>query len=261
MSLGRHHRAELIARFQRRLAGPHQRFGWPASFRFVLDGTRRRVARPIGPASSSAGTKTVTREGLCRSPQPRRPVTLAQRSLDEFDDLLLLGEALGEVGMGIGVVSSVFIVTRLATLSTPRGIVNARAFARLFRTCVETTAIDVYNRQSRNDRGLGRRLLVLELVHPPIPILLQLLADFVGDPPHLTAADVDFSFVSERFRGVVKGSTSRGGAEDLTKDRRREVVRVEPQARRRGKKMPATCRAMTAGFGVLDCPAANLNGS
>ena len=141
--------------------------------------------------------------------------------------------------MGIGVVSLGVHRHEVGDLVlTPRGSVNARAFARLFRTRVEATAIDVDDRQSRNDRGLGRRLLVLELVHPPIPILLQLLADFVGDPPHLPAADGDFRFVSERFRGVVEGSAARGGAEDLTKDRRREVVRVEPQARAQREKNP-----------------------
>ena len=134
--------------------------------------------------------------------------------------------------MGIGVVGLGVHRHEVGDLVlTPRGIVNARALARLFRAGVKSAPVDEYGRQSGDDRGLGHRLLVLELVYPLIPLLLQLLADFVGDPPHLPAADGDFGLISERFRGVVEGSASRGGAEDLTKDRRREVVRVEPQAR------------------------------
>jgi len=78
----------------------------------------------------------------------------------------------------------------------------------------------------------------LELLDPPIPIVLQFRAQPMGDPPHLPLTDGDLGLIGEGFRSAVEGTAADGGADDLTKNRRRKIVRVEPQTgAERGKNL------------------------
>ena len=83
------HRAELLARGERRLAGPHQGLGWPARFRSVLsrreDGQRRGFVRD-------------RLDHIGQRPLPDDP-------LNQFDDRARVGKAPGEFGVGILVVA------------------------------------------------------------------------------------------------------------------------------------------------------------
>ena len=141
--------------------------------------------------------------------------------------------------MGIGVVAPGAHRHEVGDLVlAPRGVADAGALARRFRTRVHPAAVDAHDREPGDDRRLGLRLLGPERVDPLISRLPQLLADFVGDPSHLPAADLNFGLIGERFRGGVERSASGGGADDLTKNRRRKAVRVEPQARAEREKNP-----------------------
>lgn len=68
---------------------------------------------------------------------------------------------------------------------TPGRTMGAGALPQLFRTGVDPPAIDGHNGQSRDDRNLWHRLLVLERLDLLIPLVPQLLADFMGDAPDL----------------------------------------------------------------------------
>jgi hypothetical protein len=134
--------------------------------------------------------------------------------------------------MGIGVVALGAHRHEVGDLVlAPGGFADAGALARLFRAGVKSAPVNEHGRQPGDDRYLGYRLLVLERVYPLISRLPQLRADLVGDPSRLPAADLNFGLIGERFRGGVERATSDGGADDLTKNRRRKVVRVESQAR------------------------------
>jgi hypothetical protein len=76
-----------------------------------------------------------------------------------------------------------------------------------------------------------RAFSVLEILDPLIPIAPQLLPHFVGNPSYLPLADLDLGLIGEGFRGSREGSAADGGADNLTKDRWRDIVRVEPQTR------------------------------
>jgi len=144
---------------------------------------------------------------------------------NKFDDCVFLGEASGKFGMGILIVAVGAHRHEVSDLVlTPRGVMDARTLRRIFGAGVEPTAVDGHDRQTGDDLCFGRRLLVLEILNPPIPILSHLLAHFVGDPSGLPAADVDFSLISEGFHGGGERSASGSGADDLTNDRRREAV-------------------------------------
>ena len=189
MRLGRHHRAEVVARFERRLAGPHQRLGLPAWFRFILGRLEDSQRR---------GFVVARLDHVGQGPLPGYP-------LDQFDDLMFLGEAPGQFGMGIMVVALGAHRHEVGDLVlTPRGIVDAGTLAGLFGAGLEPTTVDGHDRQPRGDRYLGRCLLVPEILDPPIPIVPQLFAHFVGDPPHLPLADGDFGLIGEGFRGGVR---------------------------------------------------------
>ncbi len=223
MRLRGRHRAELIARCERRLAGPHQGLGWPERFRSVLrrleDGQRRGF---VGGRLDHIGHR----------PLPDDP-------LDQFDDLALVGEAPREFGVGILVVALGAHREQVGNLVlTPRRVVDAGTLAGFLGTGLKSTPVDEHDRQPGDDRCLGRRLLVLEILDPSIPIVLQFLAHLVGDPPHLPATDGDLGLIGEGFRGVFERAASRSGADDLTQDRWREVVRVELQIRAEREKNP-----------------------
>ena len=120
----------------------------------------------------------------------------------------------------------------------PRGIVDAGTLAGLIGAGLEPSTVDGDDRQPRGDRHFVRAFPVLEILDPLIPIVPQLLPHFVGDPSHLPLADVDLGLVGERLRGGGEGSAADGGADDLTKDRWRDIVRVEPQTRAEREKNP-----------------------
>ncbi|MBV8229874.1 MAG: hypothetical protein JO329_07820, partial [Planctomycetaceae bacterium] len=73
-------------------------------------------------------------------------------------------------------------VTRIAheigdLVLTPRGVVNTGALARLFRARVHPTAIDGHDRQPGDDRYLGPRLVVPQLLDLSIALVPQFRAD------------------------------------------------------------------------------------
>jgi hypothetical protein len=66
--------------------------------------------------------------------------------------------------------------------------------------------------------------MALEVGDLLIAHLLEFGADFVSDPLHLAAADVDVGLVGECFPGVLERAGSCRGPQDLTEDRWREIV-------------------------------------
>ena len=119
---------------------------------------------------------------------------------------------------------------------TPSGSADAGTLTDLLGPGAKSPTVDRDDRQPRGNRRLGHYWQVPRILDSLIAIALQLPAHFVGDPPNLPLADVNLSLVGERLRGSSEGGAADGGAGDLTKDRRRDIVRVEPQTRaQRGK--------------------------
>ena len=228
------------------MAGSHQRLGWPEGFRFFLsrleDGQRRGFV------------------GGCLDHIGQRP--LPGDSLDQFDDLALLGEAPGEFGVRILVVALRAHREQVGDLVlTPRGVVDAGPLAGFLGAGLQSTTVDEHGRQTGDDRYLRRRLLVLVILDPSIPNVLQFRAQPVTDPPHLPATDGDLGLIREGFRSAVEGTAARGGAAILPRIAGEKLCESSRKLGRRGKKIPATGWAMTDRFVVLEGPAAPLNRS
>ena len=121
----------------------------------------------------------------------------------------------------------------------PRGVVDAGTLAGLFGAGVEPTAVDEHGRQPGDDRRPRASPAGSGTPRPADPDRARSCSPTSwAIRPTCRPLIGDFGLIGERFRGGVEGSTAGGGTDDLTKDRRREVVRVEPQARAEREKNP-----------------------
>ena len=144
---------------------------------------------------------------------------------------------------------------------TPRGVVDAGALAGLLGAGLESTTVDEHGRQPGDDRYLGRRLLVLELLDPPIPTSSSCAPTSWAIRPTCRPLMV-ISASSARDSAAPSKELLRAAARTiLPRIAGEKLCESSRKLGRRGKKIPATGRAMTDGFVVLDRPAANLNGS